>query len=87
MRLEKWKTGNLDALLNEGTAIQKRLTASIKHKKDSDQKAFTRLMLAGKLKQALGFINNNNDVKGVHTPTNEIQNILKAKHPKAEDQK
>ncbi len=41
-------------------------------------------MLAGKVKQALKFINNNNDIKGVHTPTNEIQGILKEKHPKAE---
>ena len=36
------------------------------------------------MKCALGFISNNNDVKGVHTPNNEIQQTLKSKHPKAE---
>ena len=41
-------------------------------------------MLLGKVKQALGFINSNSDVKGVHTPSDEIIQILKDKHPKAE---
>ena len=83
-RLEKWKAGNLKELLDEGIAIQKRITTSLKHKIESNRKAFCRLMLDGKVKRALGFINNNNDIKGVHTPSNEIQQILKSKHPKAE---
>ena len=41
-------------------------------------------MLLGKVKQALGFINSNSDIKGVHTSSDEIFQILKDKHPKAE---
>ena len=41
-------------------------------------------MLAGKVKKAMSFINNNNDIKGVHTITDEIKAILQNKHPKAE---
>ena len=41
-------------------------------------------MLVGKIKQALGFINNNNDVTGVHCLTDEVKRILQHKHPSAE---
>ena len=41
-------------------------------------------MLVGKIKQAMGFINNNSDVTGVNNPTAEIRQILKNKHPPAE---
>ena len=83
-RLEKWKAGGLEELLEEGKAIQKRIAANKKHKIESNRKAFCRLMLAGKLKQALGFINNDTDVKGVHTCNDEIKNILHTKHPRSE---
>ena len=41
-------------------------------------------MLAGKVKQALSFINNNNNIKGVHTLNNEVKQLLQDKHPSAQ---
>ena len=83
-RLLKWSAGDLKSLMDECRAIQKRLTVSNKIQAESNRKAFCRHMLAGKVKKAMGFINNNNDIKGVHTVTDEIKEILQKKHPKAE---
>ena len=83
-RLEKWSAGDLESLMNECREIQKRLLSPKKRKSESNRKAFCRLMLAGKVKKAMGYINNNTDVKGVHTVSNEIRDILQKKHPKAE---
>ena len=83
-RLQQWKDGDLHGLMAECREIQKRLTRGKKQKEESSRKAFCRLMLLGKVKQALSFINNDNDVCGVHSPTNEILQILKEKHPKSE---
>ena len=66
-RLDKWKAGDIKGILDECRAIQKRIVANKKHSALSNRKAFCRLMLAGKLKQALKFINNENDINGVHT--------------------
>ena len=83
-RLTKWTSGDLDALMAECREIQSRLTKKGNLKQESKRKAFVRLMLVGKVKQALSFINSDDDVTGVHTPTDEIKNILKVKHPNSE---
>ena len=83
-RLQKWNEGDLRSLLAECREIQKRLAGSLRHKQESNRKAFSRHMLAGKVKKAMSFINNSNDVKGVHCISEEIRNILQAKHPRAE---
>ena len=41
-------------------------------------------MMQGKMSQAMKFINNESDTKGVHEITNEIVNKLKEKHPNAQ---
>ena len=51
---------------------------------ESNHKTFCRLMIVGKIKQALSFINNNNDVTGVHCLTDDVKRILQSKHPCAE---
>ena len=83
-RLDKWKAGDIKGILNECKAIQKRISASNKHSLLSNRKAFCRLMLAGKLRQALKFINNNNLIKGVHTTTDQVKHLLQDKHPSAQ---
>ena len=83
-RLERWKAGDLHGLMAECREIQKRLVNQKKQKQDSKRKTFCKLMLLGKVKQALSFINNDNDVRGVHSPTEEIMQILKEKHPEAQ---
>ena len=84
-RLDKWKAGAIKELVEECRAIQKRMVTSKKRNILSNRKAFCRLMLAGKVKQALKFINNDNNVKGVHAVNDEIKSTLRNKHPKAEN--
>ena len=52
-RMEWWKHGKIEELILECEAIQKKLKRSVKNKKQSDQKAFSRLMLQGQVKKAL----------------------------------
>ena len=64
-RLEKWTNGDLQGLLEECKEIQKRLVKSQTLKLESKEKAFVRLMLLGKLRQARKFIDN--DTQGYLT--------------------
>ena len=41
-------------------------------------------MMLGKVKQALKFVDTNNDVAGVHELTDDIKTKLEAKHPEGE---
>ena len=61
--------------------IQKRLKKPTPRKEESRAKAFVRLMMLGKLGQAAKFINNDDNIKGVHSLTSEIKGILQSKHP------
>ena len=83
-RLLMWSSGDIDGLMAECRQIQKRLSKQLSQKEESKRKAFVRFMLVGKVRQALGFINSDNDVTGVHSPNDEIQHILQMKHPSAE---
>ena len=84
-RLEKWAKGDLNKLISECKEIQKRLMKSQIKKVDSKRKAFCRLMLLGKVKQACKFINNDDAITGVHRITDNIKEALLDKHPKGED--
>ena len=85
-RLDRWKNGELKSLMAEVTEIQKRLQNKPKPKKEETRKkAFTRLMMLGKFGQAAKFVNNEDDVKGVHTLSSEIKDILQSKHPAGRD--
>ena len=85
IRLEKWKNGALEDLIHEGNEIQKRMLKSKKRTDESNRKAFCRLMLAGKVRQATKFIDSADPVTGVHDISHEIIEALKAKHPKGEE--
>ena len=52
-RLGMWKEGDLISLINEGKAIQNRMTQKKKTKCDSDEKRFVKLMEQGKISAAL----------------------------------
>ena len=48
-RLKLWKDGDLDRVLSENREIQKKLRRNQDKKKESKEKAFSRLMLLGKV--------------------------------------
>ena len=84
-RLERWRQGNLTSLMDECQEIQKRLVKSRRQELESKEKAFCRLMLLGKVRQASKYINNDDCIKGVHKLSNDIKSALSLKHPKAEE--
>ena len=93
-RLERWKSGQLKSLMDEAKEIQKRITSKTKEKitsKNSGRKskapseAFVDLMLQGKPGDAAKKINNDDAVKGVHSLSPEIKDILQQKHPKSRE--
>ncbi len=73
-----WNAGQLNLLLNECRAIQTRLIK--KHKSaEENTKAFSRLMLQGRVSAALRFIGS--EVSSVLPTTTEVLQELKAQHP------
>ena len=72
--------------MEEAREIQKRI--KVKPNKDmteANNKAFTNLMLMGKLGDAAKKINNDDSIKGVHTLDENIKEILQKKHPKSRE--
>jgi len=57
------------------------------NQKQSDQKAFCRLMLQGQVKKALRFVDHDSDIDGKHDITTDIKKKLKEKHPRAAELK
>jgi hypothetical protein len=84
-RLQLWHDGKIEDLLAEGREIQKRLEEHIQKKKENKTQAFCRLMLHGKVGQAMKYINNEDVTKGVHTLNETIKELLQEKHPKARE--
>ena len=84
-RLVLWKEGRLPEIISECEEIQKRLQSkSAKQKKESVMRGFSRLMMSGKVRQALKLVDADSEVTGVHEMSNEIRDTLQAKHPEAE---
>ena len=94
-RLGWWKDGDLDLLVKEGEAIQKRLKNS-KFTQDDKEKVFTRLMLQGKVSAAMRWIGQNStSVLALHEEVEtkledgkkvkmKVIDILKDKHPESQ---
>ena len=89
-RLARWKDGQLKSLMDEASAIQRRLKEAInksdpetkeEKKAAQNQKEFVKLMLLGKIGDAAKKVNNEDAVKGVHQLDDEIKQILLDKHP------
>ena len=65
----------------ETKQIQKRMKKiQNKKKEETREKAFIRLMMMGKIGPAAKFINNDDNIKGVHSLAAEIQEVLQSKH-------
>ena len=64
-------------MISKCEAIHKRLKRSVKTKKQSDHKAFSRLMLQGQVKKALKIVNHASDIDGKHDITTDIKKKLK----------
>ena len=63
-RLKLWKEGKLDAIMSEAVEIQRRLPASKVRVEEGKLRGFTRMMMAGKLKQASKLVNADNVITG-----------------------
>ena len=83
-RLQLWKDQNIEALLKESREIQNRLKKQISGDRESASRAFTRLMMQGKVSQAMRFISESSNIKGVYEPDKEVLEKLREKHPKAQ---
>ena len=55
-----------------------------KKKEESVQRGFTRLMMVGKVKQALKLVDADNEVTGVKKIDSEVKTNLQEKHPPGE---
>ena len=86
-RLEIWKKGKLIELMSECRVIQNRMKQTKERQTTSNNRGFTRLMLLGKVKQALKLINEENDIAGLHDITEDIREVLQSKHPNGESVK
>ena len=84
-RLVKWKNGELGDLMEECRSIQRALRRQEKNATESQKKAFCRLMLLGKVKQATKFIDNTDNTVGVHRLTRKVKQLLEDKHPSSVD--
>jgi hypothetical protein len=78
-----WKEGKVKELLSEGAEIQKRLKSS-KKREEALARGFTRLMMEGKVREALKLVNADTDVCGVHDMSDAVKRTLEEKHPAAE---
>ena len=81
-RLKLWSEGKIDQLLAEGREIQKRLSNKQKKREKNRDKSFCQLMLLGKVSQAMKYINNEDQARGIHTLNDTIKELLQEKHPK-----
>ena len=82
-RLDLWKKGKLDDLLQEGRAVQKRFSHKKKSLPAKKEERFIKLMEKGKVSAALRCIGSLET--GVLDVTPEVMNELKKKHPPAKN--
>ena len=80
-RMVKWKSGQIDELLQECRTIQKSLKVSFNKKAESNKKAFCRCMFKGEVSKALRFIDTESKITGVHTVDDSVLKMLEKKHP------
>ncbi len=80
-RLEKWNSGNIKELVDEGQYLQDHLQNPQMQAKTNPSKVFARLMLQGKVKAALRVVSGSQG--GVAQPSPEVLHKLKEKHPPA----
>ena len=83
-RLQMWRNGEVDALLEEIRFIQKKFCSSTKPRDMEEiSKVFTRMILQGKLTAALKFLDKETNA-GVLSLSEDVLNDLREKHPLSE---
>merc|ERR1712159_192675 len=81
-RLKWWAEGDLDSLMRHCRQIQRQLDKNRKERSENHHKAFCRLMLQGRVRKALKYINDSEKLAGgVHNLSQEVISELKLKHP------
>ena len=80
-RLQKWNAGSIRELMDEAHYLQDRLEKKNRLPAEKAAKIFARLMMQGKVKQALRVVAGNEG--GVAKPSPETLAKLKEKHPPA----
>ena len=83
-RLEWWSNGELKSLLKEGGAIQKKLMKKKQPQLNSKTRKFAEMIMQGKISAALRLVNSEENIGGVHQATEDIIELLRAKHPPPE---
>ena len=84
-RLKWWKDGCLKEIMSEAEEIQRRIITSKQKKEESTTRGFTRLMMEGKVKQALRLVDSDNVITGVHEVNEQVRNALQEKHPEGQE--
>ena len=80
-RLTWWKEGKLKDIMSEAKEIQRRLSAPKRRSKEEGKlRGFTRMMMTGKVKQALRLVDADNVIAGIHVINDDIRANLQAKH-------
>ena len=83
-RLEDWKLGNIEKLIQEARAIQKKLCSSRKNRNVEDiSRVFAKLMMEGKIKSALKYLDKEGHLLVPVDLNNDVVEELKIKHPSA----
>ena len=92
-RLNSWKDGDIQSLLNEGLAVQKRLPKGTPRKvSDNVARTFANLMFSGKTHAALQLLSKNGRGGILHLDESvdnngslqSVKDILKSKHPSSQ---
>ena len=83
-----WRAGKFEAILEEGRAIQSRLTRCKNRREDDDARRFAELMMKGQLREAMRLLSGK---RGKALPldsdaneTTTVRHALRDKHPDAE---
>ena len=85
-RLERWKNGEIECLVREGRAIQRRLQNSKRNDAPNKAKVFAKLVLEGQVNSALRFLSEDGG-RGVLPLTDDVMTQLNEKHPTAKEAK
>ena len=83
-RMELWKNGEIECLVREGKAIQRRLQKSKQHDPPNKAKIFAKLIMEGQINSALRFLSENSG-GGVLPLTDDVMKQLHEKHPNAKE--
>ena len=83
-RLDQWNRGEIDFLLREGLAIQRRLISSHRKNEPDSARVFANLVMSGQINSALRYLSGENG-GGNLSLTDDVMKQLREKHPEAQE--